>query len=163
MRDPDSFRVRVETLVAQIPRGRVMTYGQIAALCGNARAARIVGGIAHFGSAYLHTASDCPLARQVAPPKLLAHHFVDSSGAHFGVPEYASLRASESSRAASKCEGCGGRRVPWQRGVNKKGGLAAGYPGGRKGHKQALEAEGYRVYGDQDDYYVSVEELLWRP
>ena len=26
-----------------------MTYGQLAALCGNARAARIVGGIAHFG------------------------------------------------------------------------------------------------------------------
>ena len=26
-----------------------MTYGQIAALCGSPRAARIVGGIAHFG------------------------------------------------------------------------------------------------------------------
>ena len=39
----------IESLVAQIPRGRVMTYGQLAALCGNARAARIVGGIAHFG------------------------------------------------------------------------------------------------------------------
>lgn len=26
-----------------------MTYGQIAAVCGNPRAARIVGGIAHFG------------------------------------------------------------------------------------------------------------------
>ena len=26
-----------------------MTYGQIAALCGNPRAARIVGGIAHHG------------------------------------------------------------------------------------------------------------------
>ena len=46
--DPN-FRVRVEAIVAQIPRGRVMTYGQLAALCGNARAARIVGGIAHFG------------------------------------------------------------------------------------------------------------------
>lgn len=41
--------MRVEALVAQIPSGRVMTYGQLAALCGNARAARIVGGIAHFG------------------------------------------------------------------------------------------------------------------
>lgn len=46
--DPN-FRERVEALVAQIPLGRVMTYGQLAALCGNARAARIVGGIAHFG------------------------------------------------------------------------------------------------------------------
>jgi methylated-DNA-protein-cysteine methyltransferase-like protein len=46
---PSQFRKDVEALVAQIPRGRVMTYGQLAALCGNARAARIVGGIAHFG------------------------------------------------------------------------------------------------------------------
>ena len=43
------FRQEVEALVAQIPEGRVMTYGQLAALAGNARAARIVGGIAHFG------------------------------------------------------------------------------------------------------------------
>lgn len=35
--------------MAQIPRGNVMTYGQIAALCGSPRAARIVGGIAHYG------------------------------------------------------------------------------------------------------------------
>ncbi len=26
-----------------------MSYGQVAALCGNPRAARIVGGIAHYG------------------------------------------------------------------------------------------------------------------
>lgn len=37
-------------MVGQIPAGRVMTYGQIAALCGQPRAARIVGGIAHFGN-----------------------------------------------------------------------------------------------------------------
>lgn len=46
--DPQ-FRDRVYVIVSQIPRGRVMTYGQIAALCGSPRAARIVGGIAHFG------------------------------------------------------------------------------------------------------------------
>ena len=89
-------------LVAQIPMGRVMTYGQLAALCGNARAARIVGGIAHFGD-----------------PNL-----------------------------------------PWQRVVNKQGGLAAGYPGGRRGHKVALEAEGYKV---SDDYQVNISELIWWP
>lgn len=44
-----NFAERVSVVVAQIPRGKVMTYGQIAAICGNARAARIVGGIAHFG------------------------------------------------------------------------------------------------------------------
>lgn len=45
----NNFKDRVYALVEQIPRGRVMTYGQIAALCGNPWAARIVGGIAHWG------------------------------------------------------------------------------------------------------------------
>lgn len=96
------FAARVHALVAQIPYGRVMTYGQIAALCGNARAARIVGGVAHFGDPH----------------------------------------------------------VPWQRVVNRSGGLAAGYPGGKEGHKQALEAEGVPV---NDDYQVNITELLWTP
>src|SRR4249919_3085561 len=96
------FRERVEAIVRQIPRGRVMTYGQLAALCGNARAARVVGGIAHFGD-----------------------------------PD-----------------------LPWQRVVNKQGGLARGYPGGRGGHKQVLEAEGFAV---SDDYRVDVQSLLWCP
>jgi alkylated DNA nucleotide flippase Atl1 len=82
-----------------------MTYGQIAALCGNAQASRTVGGIAHFG-----------------PPDL-----------------------------------------PWQRVVNKKGGLAAGYYGGREGHKKDLEAEGVQVFGKAGSYYVNVDELLWHP
>lgn len=99
--DPN-FRQRVEALVAQIPRGRVMTYGQLAALCGNARAARIVGGIAHFGDPAL----------------------------------------------------------PWQRVVNKQGGLAAGYPGGRQAHKMHLESEGVVVSAD---YIVNVRKLLWWP
>lgn len=98
--DP-SFRERVEAVVAQIPRGRVMTYGQLAALCGNARAARIVGGIAHFGD-----------------PNL-----------------------------------------PWQRVVNKSGGLAAGYPGGRQGHAEHLRAEGVKVVDD----HVDIHALLWWP
>jgi methylated-DNA-protein-cysteine methyltransferase related protein len=45
----DSFAQVVYEHVAQIPPGRVMTYGQLAALAGSPRAARIVGGIAHFG------------------------------------------------------------------------------------------------------------------
>jgi len=49
----NQFRERVYAIVAQIPRGRVMTYGQIAALCGSPRAARIVGGVAHFGDSQL--------------------------------------------------------------------------------------------------------------
>ncbi len=38
MKPEVGFRARVEALVAQIPRGRVMTYGQLEALCGDARA-----------------------------------------------------------------------------------------------------------------------------
>src|SRR5256885_16131500 len=103
MKEVDAgFRQRVEALVAQIPKGRVMTYGQIAALCGNARAARIVGGIAHFGN-----------------------------------PD-----------------------LPWQRVVNKQGGLAAGYPGGRAGHKQVLEAEGLKV---EEDLKVDINNLIGGP
>lgn len=47
------FRKSVETTVSSIPSGKVMTYGQIAALCGNPRAARIVGGVAHYGDSRL--------------------------------------------------------------------------------------------------------------
>lgn len=43
------FKSAVYELVAQIPAGKVMSYGQIAALCGHPGAARVVGQIAHFG------------------------------------------------------------------------------------------------------------------
>ena len=45
----DGFAARVYVIVSLIPKGRVMNYGAIAALCGSPRAARIVGGIAHYG------------------------------------------------------------------------------------------------------------------
>ena|ERR1019366_5365816 len=96
------FSTLVEAVVSDIPIGRLMTYGQLAAICGNPQAARIVGGIAHFGD-----------------PNL-----------------------------------------PWQRVVNKKGGLASGYPGGRLGHKKALEAEGISV---SQDLTVDIDKLLWNP
>lgn len=97
-----NFKQRVEKLVAQIPRGRVMTYGQIAALCGSPIAARVVGGVAHYGD-----------------PSL-----------------------------------------PWQRVVNKSGGLAAGYPGGRESHRQILELEGVSV---SDNFKVDVDTIVWWP
>lgn len=99
------FKARVYGVVAQIPRGRVMTYGQIAAICGSPRAARIVGSIAHFGATDL----------------------------------------------------------PWQRVVNKNGGLADGYWGGREGQKKDLEIEGVTVFGTDGDYKVDVDKLLWAP
>jgi methylated-DNA-protein-cysteine methyltransferase related protein len=98
-----AFKQQVYDLVAQIPSGRVMTYGQIAAICGAAWAAWEVGQIAHTGPMDL----------------------------------------------------------PWQRVVNKQGGLAAGWPnGGRAAHAALLAAEGITV---SDDYKVDVDRLLWRP
>lgn len=44
-----SLKANVEAMVARIPSGRVMTYGQLAALSGSPRASRVVGGIAHYG------------------------------------------------------------------------------------------------------------------
>jgi methylated-DNA-protein-cysteine methyltransferase-like protein len=76
------FNKRVHKIVAQIPRGKVMTYGQIAALAGAPWAAWEVGQIAHYGPSDL----------------------------------------------------------PWQRVVNKKGGLAQAYtPGGLESHRRDLE------------------------
>ena len=96
------FKKQVQQLVAQIPSGRVMTYGQIAALCGSPRAARIVGGIAHFGDSEL----------------------------------------------------------PWHRVVNKQGGLARGYPGGRSTQAEHLRSEGVIV---SDKMKVEVDKLIWWP
>lgn len=79
-----------------------MTYGQIAVMCGNPRAARIVGGIAHFGN-----------------------------------PD-----------------------LPWQRVVNKQGGLARGYPGGLEGHRKSLENDGVAV---SDEFAVDIKGLIWTP
>ncbi len=96
------FKKRVYEIVGQIPKGKVATYGQIAALAGAAWAAWEVGQIAHTGPSGL----------------------------------------------------------PWQRVVNKNGGLARGYPGGYAGHKIALENDGVEV---KDGFEVDIKELLWQP
>lgn len=97
------FKERVYALVDQIPQGQVMTYGQIAAICGAAWAAWEVGQLAHFGPTNL----------------------------------------------------------PWQRVVNKQGGLARGYvPDGLDGQKRALIKDGVEV---SEDYKVDVQSLLWKP
>ena len=44
-----SLRDRVYDLVRQLPADKVATYGDLAAMAGSPRAARIVGGIAHQG------------------------------------------------------------------------------------------------------------------
>jgi methylated-DNA-protein-cysteine methyltransferase-like protein len=43
------FQEAVYAIVGAIPRGKLMTYGDIAGLAGHPHAARQVGGLAHFG------------------------------------------------------------------------------------------------------------------
>lgn len=59
----NKFANKVYEIVESIPSGKVMTYGQIAALADNAGAARIVGSIAHYG-----------------PPVLPWHRVIKSGG-----------------------------------------------------------------------------------
>lgn len=70
------FRTLVIEIVQSIPSGRLMTYGQIAALAGSPRAARIVGGIAHFGN------SDIPWHRIVNKTGKLARGYPGGLKAH---------------------------------------------------------------------------------
>lgn len=58
-----------------------MTYGQIAALCGSPRAARIVGGIAHWGDQSL------PWQRVVKADGSLAEGFPGGVAGHRAVLE----------------------------------------------------------------------------
>ncbi len=45
-----SFTSQVKQVIKQIPRGKIATYGQIAKLAGNSRAARQVAWILHSSS-----------------------------------------------------------------------------------------------------------------
>ncbi len=97
-----SLRAIVYAILRQVPRGKVVTYGQLALLAGNPWGARQVGWIAHAG----------------------------------------------------------GEDLPWQRVVNRFGGLASGYRGGRAGHKADLEDDGVRV---REDFTVDLERYQWWP
>ncbi len=44
-----NLREAIYSLIAQLPSDKVTTYGDLAALAGSPRAARIIGGIAHAG------------------------------------------------------------------------------------------------------------------
>jgi methylated-DNA-protein-cysteine methyltransferase related protein len=82
---PDkAFRDRVIEIMRNVPCGMVTTYGDIAAYAGHPYAARVVGGIAHFGD----------------------------------------------------------ENIPWHRLVNRFGGMASGFPGGRDFQARLLAEEG---------------------
>src|SRR5690242_1380080 len=57
----NEFCNRVYKVVANIPEGKVATYGQIAAMCGNPMAARAVGGAMRNTPGYI----DIPCHRVV--------------------------------------------------------------------------------------------------
>lgn len=88
--------------MAEVPAGRVTTYGDLAGLAGRASASRIVGGIAHYGN-----------------------------------PD-----------------------LPWHRLVNRFGGLASGFHGGREAQAQLLLQEGVSCTNHIVDNF---EERRWRP
>jgi methylated-DNA-protein-cysteine methyltransferase-like protein len=96
------FRRDVEAIIAQVPKGKVTTYGDVAALAGHPAASRIVGGIAHFGD----------------------------------------------------------QELPWHRLVNRFGGLASGFHGGREVQAQLLEAEGLTC---TDHIVDDFKEHRWQP
>lgn len=97
-----SFRDTIYSLIAQVPVGRVTTYGDLAGLAGHANASRIVGGIAHTGP-------------------------ID---------------------------------LPWHRLVNRFGGLASGYHGGREAQEQLLASEGVACTNFIVDEF---KERRWQP
>ena len=47
MKKTNNFTERVRDITRKIPRGKTMTYGQVAALAGSPGAARAVGNIMH--------------------------------------------------------------------------------------------------------------------
>lgn len=51
--------------------------------------------------------------------------------------------------------------LPWHRLVNREGGLAIGFPGGREVQRQLLEQEG--IACDDSYHVVRFSELRWRP
>ena len=97
-----NFRQKVEELMAQVPKGRVTTYGDLAALAGQAYASRIIGGVAHYGNSDL----------------------------------------------------------PWHRLVNRFGGLASGFHGGREVQAQLLSQEGINCTNLVVDNF---KDIRWKP
>ncbi len=98
------FAPRVLEIVRAIPKGKVLTYGQVATLAGAPRAARMVGGVL------------------------------------FGLgPE---------------------SRVPWQRVINRQGGLSTYRIGFGKRQRELLEREGVRF---AKDGHVNLKVYQWWP
>ena len=82
-----TFREKVYEVTGQIPKGSVATYGQVARLAGNPKAARAVGGFMRTN----------PFA-----PVVPCHRVVDSDGNLTG---YSGGKGLETKRSMLKAEG----------------------------------------------------------
>ena len=102
MKEENPFQERILDIVRKIPRGRVLTYGQVALLAGTPRAARQVGRVLYYY----------------------------------------------------------GRRVPWQRVINRYGGLSTYKIGSGMEQRQLLEREGVQF---KPDGTIDLKKYQWRP
>lgn len=98
----NNFREEVYRIMQQLPADKVTTYGDVAAMAGHPAAARVVGGICHYG-----------------PTEL-----------------------------------------PWHRLVNRFGGLASGFPGGREVQQQLLMQDGMHCTDFIVDHFKAIR---WQP
>lgn len=175
MKLTNEFKEAVYDVVAQIPEGRVMTYGDVAAAAGAPGAAWEVGQIAHWAPCQKLETCD---AREhwMSGTRRTGLSGVQGNGEkRSAVYKQYGKRAPESltqqsAKSNGRIDGSAGKQdvaacpacdSPWQRVVNKQGGLARAYTwGGLEGHKQELEAEGIDV---SEDYTVDIDNLTWRP
>jgi alkylated DNA nucleotide flippase Atl1 len=155
------FYEKVIHLVSIIPKGRVMTYGDIAALAGKPRAARIVGGIAHQASCANLPA--CGTGPQPADLMAFRADFASVDSLHRSSSTARSATQQESTRSAIRMnpeEICPMHDINWHRVVKKGGRLAEGYPGGVVNHKRILKEEGIDFI---DLQIADMKEVQWWP
>jgi methylated-DNA-protein-cysteine methyltransferase-like protein len=94
-----SFFQRATVIIRKIPRGRVATYGQIAALAGNPRAARQIAWV-------LHTASE---------KKRLPWHRVVNRHGGISLPRYGGYEAQRALLAKERVKFDENERIDLQR------------------------------------------------
>lgn len=75
----------------------------------------------------------------------------------------ASIGQPKASRQVGGTAHFGNPDVPWHRLVNRFGGLASGYPGGRQAQKQHLEQEGVVFKKHDSEWLVDMATHLWDP
>ena len=88
--DEQNYRNRVYDLVRQIPRGRVMTYGQIAGILGDGYTARTVGYVMHGANEtklpwqrVINAQGKCSTGK-ITLPVNLQQSMLESEGVKFG-------------------------------------------------------------------------------